>query len=198
MCFCYTVISRGNTPLVQHCTETGNFDLYYQKFLSTHPTDEGVPTIIQYDNLNWGILRENKSLSFLCVVHIDYSEDVIKKMLEAIRFRFLRYHSNDWENARTFAFQSDFQPKLVEITSKLQKMSTKSYFTPPPFDIQLAQFDSLSTSVPLSTSSSTYDPQPSWFCKPWPIFITSLNMLIMIYIVLMYACHGLTLSRCWN
>lgn len=195
MALSYALISRGNTPLCQYCNESGNFDLYYQKFLSNHDTVDGKVIIYQYDNMSWGILRDSNSLTVLCVVHSECDNDSIERVLLEIKSRFLRLNGSTWQKAPTFSLQSSFQPQLAEIVSRFQIIASSSEPRPPSsFSIPndntplIAQYDSGSNDV---SSSTKYKP------KHWiHIIILIIIALCLIYLIFVIACHGITLPKC--
>lgn len=121
MDFCYSAILRRDIPLVQHCPKSGNFDLFFQKLMEKNKFPIGRSIVISEGYL-WGIQIEENSLIFLCVLNQGSNHDAIQIALDDLRTRFLRFHSNDWENASPYAFQSSFEPQIILIKQSLISM----------------------------------------------------------------------------
>ena len=195
MSISYALISRSNTPLCQFCNEPGNFDLYYQKFLSSHETVEGKVVIYKYDNMSWGILREASMLTILCVVHLECDDSSIERLLYEIKSRFLRLHGSSWQNAPTFSLQSSFQPQLCDIINRFQALPSQNEFNQHLYDP--VQRDS----EPLIQSDVTMTSQQSiqiFHCSKRIKFISTIILIILLltYIILIFLCDGFALSGC--
>ena len=186
--YCYALISRGNTPLVQYCTEAGNFDLYYQKIISGSQIEENTPSILRQDNYKWGVLNDG-ILTFLCVAHLECSDHSMTITLNEMKKRFMKVHGFDCADARTYQFQSDFQPCLVEITNQ-QRLKTIS--PPSDFSFSVDLDDGIDSSLqPQSPLRNRNQGSCAW----WAL-TTIICIAVILYIIFVFSCGGITLFNC--
>ena len=120
MAFCYALVSRGNTPLCQHCAIPGNFDLYYQKFLPKADAKDEI-TMLKADGYIWGIMKSDDELTVLCVMWDDCDKQILIKVLKEIKVKFLKLFGNEWKQASSFSLQSSFERHLIEICGLIEK-----------------------------------------------------------------------------
>ena len=202
MTFCYALVCNGETPLCQYCAVSGNFDLYYQKFLSKAESNEDI-TLFKSDGYIWGIKKTSEDLSFLCVVRDDCDNDIIVKILNEIRNKFLKNYASIWKDATRFSLQSAFEPFLIEISNLVpQKALTLNEIVVPN---SFNEIESSDTEEFLLRSSFK---SPSKRAISWESFTNGLKkhkyhilialivIIFIIYFILTIYCESFTLSGC--
>lgn len=190
MSFSYGLVSRGNVPLCQLCNEPGNFDLYYQKVLSSYETEIGKPFIFQFEQSNWGILREQDGLTFLCVTHVN-DQEMIATFLNEFKARFLRFHPSDWKTARTFEFQADFEPQISNIIHNYSFLFEEAASIQENTKIDDDQ-DQLVPLIAPDGFSLAKKKTINWAI----ITLIVLLLLVATYVILYFACGGFDIPNC--
>ena len=117
--FCYACVIRDDVPLVQHCPQAGNFDLFFQKYAEKNKIEPGKTTIIS-DGYYWGILAEPNGLIFVCVAKNIKDPEFLNKALDDIKNRFLRINGNDWKTATSYSLQSTFEQQLITVKESIK------------------------------------------------------------------------------
>ena len=201
MSFCYALVCKGEVPLCQYCAVSGNFDLYYQKFLSNAEPNEDI-TLFKSDGYIWGVKKTPEELSFLCVVRDDCDKDIIVKILNEIRNKFLKNYGTIWREATRFSLQSAFEPFLVEISNLVPQK---------PLSLQEMVHSTISDIESSDTEefllrSAYRTPQKRAFS--WKSFVNGVKqhkiyiliaiaaIAFLIYIILSIYCESFTLSGC--
>ena len=201
MTLCYSLVCKDKTPLCQYCGVLGNFDLYYQKFLSLTESNEDI-TLFKSDGYIWGIKKTPEDLNFLCVVRDSCDKDIIVKILNEMRNKFLKNYGSVWKEATRFSLQSAFEPFLIEISNLLpQQPLTVDDIVPATaneidmsdasdFLIQSAEKQGLN-------QTGTCGNMKRWLCKyKCYIFVGILLLIFLIYFILTIYCRSFTLSGC--
>ncbi|EAX96651.1 hypothetical protein TVAG_023510 [Trichomonas vaginalis G3] len=207
--FCYASILRKDIPLVQHCPEQGNFDLFFQRYVENNKLEPG-KTILLADNFLWGILYEEEGLTYICVVKNTNDRNILDKALDDMKSRFIRSHGTDWRKASPFGLQTSFEPQLILVKQSL--LSVAGAIVPPsqideadegvsplvdeeyPSEFESAAENSLIVRIPKMIKPSIAKQEITH------IFVWILVFLLcafIIYFILVLICGGFDLSpRC--
>lgn len=208
--FCYAAVLRKDIPLVQHCPQEGNFDLFFQRYVDKHKLENG-KTILILENFLWGILQEEEGLIYICVLKGTNDDKTVEKAVEDIKSRFIRAHGNDWRKAAPFGLQTSFEPQLILVKHSL--LSFTGNLSPPS---HIGDLDDDSTGSPLLADDDVHSDfdssltDVSLVIKPPQILNKHINIkpiigwiiiflicAVIIYTTLALICGGFDLSpRC--
>lgn len=202
MAFCYALISKGGTPVCQHCAVSGNFDLYYQKFLPKDHSKDGI-VILKVDGYVWGILSDDKDLNILCVVRESCEKQMLIKILNEIKSvlqRFLKVNPGEWERASTFSLQSSFEPSLRDICRVLEQAPSLTEIVPPSMS-ELESSDVDEYNLLLNNGASGvrtigHRARKRRFLKYGIIAAAIFILVLLIYLILSFFCGGFTIPNC--
>ena len=211
MTFCYSLICYGDNPLCQHGAESGNFDLYYQSKFANQKYSEGF-TIFKVDNYDWGIYSDKRGILFICVVKKNTSQELLKRIISDIRTRFFRmFDYADWSNLPSFAFQSEFEPQLINVCSRTDlvqttinshtiddnsKVPTKKRNVHEIEEMQVDEYTPLNRDF--SSEPSILQNRRKWSMNKFVLFlfVVILTILITFYIIFAVKC-GPLLNNCY-
>jgi len=194
MGFCYALVSRGNTPLCQHCAVPGNFDLYVQKVFPVENLEEGI-TIAKVDDYVWGIRKDSNGLNVLCVVKKDYENSILIKTIDEIRNRFVRINGAKWKESSPYSLQNSFEPQLIDISKSISSSSNSLLEIIPP---SLVDVENISSSeMGLLDNEVGYGKRHKKRMSSSSVLILSLIFIICIIIVLLATlCPSFNLITC--
>ncbi|EAY21290.1 hypothetical protein TVAG_166650 [Trichomonas vaginalis G3] len=203
MVFCYALISKGTTPVCQHCAVSGNFDLYYQKFLPKDKSKDGI-VILKVDGYIWGILSDEDDLNILCVVRESCEKQMLVKILNEIKtvlHRYLKTRPTDWENASTFSLQAAFEPSLRDICRTLDRSPANLAEIVPPSIAELESSDADEYNLLLGNNtpgvrSIGYRARKRKIIKIVAFVAILVIVALIIYLLLAYFCGGFAIPHC--
>lgn len=200
MSFCYALVSRDNVPLCQHCAVSGNFDLFYQKFIPKDSSSEAIK-MVAVDGYIWGTKKAEEGLNMLIVVRDNCNKDIIVKTLEEIYNRFVKMYNKEWKRASTFSLQTSFEPTLIEIFKVVQQeIDNLVEITPPSYmdneSSEAGEYELLNP-VKYSRQPPAIPRRKNNYLKYTAIAVSLIVLLsIIAYIIVALICGDFHISRC--
>ncbi|OHS98237.1 hypothetical protein TRFO_35393 [Tritrichomonas foetus] len=190
--FCYSAVFRKDIPLAQYCPKPGNFDLFFQQYTEKNNIPPG-KTFILSDGYYWGLQIDESGLIILCVSKMPTDQDLMNRILDDIKLRFLRLHANEWKTAAPFSLQTRFEPQLIAVNNTVITLTQPNSIVIDNSIHQDEQFDS--QLVQLKTISYSSKKKKSY--KFSLVTILTLLSILLIYSILVAACNGFNLPKCF-